>query len=161
VDGKRVPGPRWDDVVTVPDPAGGEPIPVNRYFAEHPEQVLGTIDRTGTMYRGEAASVSKTEDYERRLQDAISRLPEGVLKRDAAPPERFSPEAMPEPGDTKEGGYAVKGGKLYVRDGGSMEAVEADKKTLERISAHLELRDAVRAVLNDQLAGTRTPVGGS
>src|SRR5205823_2632268 len=70
-DGKRVPGPRWDDVVMVPDPAGGAPIPVNRYFAEHPEQVLGTLDRTGAMYHGEMMNVSKTEDYEDRLKAAM------------------------------------------------------------------------------------------
>lgn len=63
-DGKRVPGPNWMDVTTVPDPAGGQPITVNKYFAEYPEQVLGHMDRSGTMRGGDEKSVSKVSAEE-------------------------------------------------------------------------------------------------
>ena len=152
-DGKRVPGPNWQDVTTVPDPAGGEPIPINKYFADHPEQALGTIDRKGEMYSEEAVNVSKTEDYEARLAAAIDRLPAGVLKKQVAPAERFTPEVMPAPGDVKDGGYTIKDGKLYVRSGGALVEQEASAKEIALIGAHLEVRDAVREALNVQLAG--------
>lgn len=158
VDGKRVPGPKWNDVVMVPDPAGGEPIPVNRYFAEHPEQVLGTIDRTDSMYHGDSVNVTKTEDYQARLEAAIARLPEGLLKRQTAPKERFSPEAMPAPGDVKEGGYAIRDGKLYVKDKGGLHAQDVDATTLARIQGQLQVRDALRGCLNVQLAGGNADV---
>ena len=154
VNGKRVPGPDWTSTTTVPDPAGGEPIPINSYFAAHPEQVLGTVDRTGTMYRGESVNVSPTEDYEERLAEAINRLPAGIMKKDAAPASRFSPDVMPAPGDTKEGGYVVQGGKVFVRESGMLvEQPGVNAKDLARIEGQLGIRDAMRAVLNDQLEG--------
>jgi len=153
VNGKRVPGPKWDDVVTIPDPAGGDPIPVNRYFAEHPEQVLGTHDRTGKMYHGESKNVTRGEDYEERLKACIGRLPEGLLGRSAPTNERFTPEAAPAPGDVKEGGYQVKGGKLYVREKGVMIPQDVNAKDLARIQGQLGVRDALRACLNKQLKG--------
>lgn len=153
VDGKRVPGPRWDDLVEVPDPAGGAAIPVNRYFAEHPEQVLGTLDRTGSMYQGETMNVSRTDDYEARLEAAIGRLPEGLMKKARAPRGRFSPEAMPAPGEVKDGGYVVSGGKLYAKDAGRLVEQAVNAKDLARVQGMLSVRDAVRATLNDQLKG--------
>ncbi len=154
VDGVRVPGPQWEDTATVPDPAGGEPIPVNQYFADHPEQVLGTIDRTGTMYQGDSANVSKTADYDARLAAAIARLPEGLMKPAAVSKEAFVPEAQPAPGDVKQGGYQVKGGKLYRREGGGMvEQKPPSAAVLARIQGHLDVRDARRAVINDELNG--------
>lgn len=155
-DGKRVPGPNWLETAELPDPAGGMPIRVNKYFAENPEMILGMLDRSGSMYSDEEVSVSKTDDYEDRLQAAIRRIPEGILKRQdvATQTKRFEPATVaPEPGETKNGGYAVKDGKLYTRESGMMVSQEADAKTIKRIEAHLQVRDAVRAVINAQLNG--------
>lgn len=156
---KRLPGEEpgdtsWLETTTVPDPAGGEPIPVNKYFADNPAQVLGTLDRTGSMYRGDAVNVSKTADYEDRLRAAIDRLPANVMARQAAPASRFAPEALPAPGQVKEGGYHAEGGKVYVREGGGMTEVAGLKPAESaRLAAHLGVRDALRAVLNAQIAG--------
>lgn len=204
VDGKRVPGPDWLATVDTPDPAGGEPIKVNKYFADHPEMVLGTIDRTGTMRTGNMMNVSavtpeqlseamgrrvvlrKGSEWEnqeetarrgkyvfedgsrvppeevarvaheltqQRLKAAMERLPQGVMKRSTVPPDRTSPEAMPAPGAVKEGGFLVKDGKLYSREKGQLVEQEAKPKDLARIQGMLEVRDAWRAYVNDQLAG--------
>ena len=59
--GEAPSGPAWMGTTTLPDPAGGDPIPVNEYFAAHPEQMLGKLDRTGTMYRGDQKNVSLTD----------------------------------------------------------------------------------------------------
>lgn len=156
---KRAPGEApssdqsWLETTTIPDPAGGEPIPVNRYFAEHPEQVLGTIDRTGSMYHGESVNVSKGADYQDRLQAAIDRLPENVMTRSAAPAKRFAPETAPKPGQTKQGGYLIKDGNAFVREGKEMVETPLDKKNLARVQGMLGVRDALRAVLNLQLEG--------
>ena len=57
-DGKRVPAPDWTGTTAVPDPDGGDEIRVNSYFAANPQNVLGRLDRTGTMYRGASENVS-------------------------------------------------------------------------------------------------------
>jgi N12 class adenine-specific DNA methylase len=153
VNGKRVPGPRWDDVLTVPDPAGGKPIPTNRYFVEHPEQVLGTIDRSGHLHQPNEPGVTAAPDYEERLQAIIDRLPEGLLKRTGVPAGPAGSEALPAPGEVKEGGYTIVDGKLYQRERGALIPQEVSEKELALIQEHLEIRDVVRDSLNRQLAG--------
>jgi N12 class adenine-specific DNA methylase len=70
-DGKRVPGPDWTQTTQVPDPDGGEPITINKYFAEHPENILGRLDRSATMRSAEEKGVSAASPEE--LSEALGR----------------------------------------------------------------------------------------
>ena len=76
---KRLPGEKpgdqsWLQTTTVPDPDGGDPIPINKYFADHPEQVLGRVDRSGTMYRAENVNVNlaSPEELTEKLGQPVS-----------------------------------------------------------------------------------------
>lgn len=155
---KRLPGEAptdvdWFSTKQVPDPAGGEPITVNAYFADHPEQILGTLDRTGTMYRGQSVNVTKTDDYEERLQAAIDRLPEGMFQTGATNG-HAGPEKIEATKGTKDGGYVIHDGKLFKREGGANVAQHhVAAATLERIKGQLEIRDAKQAVVNAELHG--------
>lgn len=151
-DGKRVPGPNWMDVTTVPDPAGGDPIPVNKYFADHPEQILGTLDRTGTMYHAGNVNVSRTDDYDDKLQAAIYALPRDLMKV-AVSKGAFKPESLPAPGDVKDGGFKIQDGKLYQREGGALVPQSVKPQDLARVQGQLGVRDAMRATINDQREG--------
>lgn len=155
---KRLPGEQpgdrsWLNTTTVPDPDGGEPIPVNNYFAKNPHMVLGTIDRKGKLYGGKQANVSATEDYADRLNKAVAALPSNVMSSNRAPKERFAPDTLAAPGDVKQGGFKVKDGKVFVRKGSELVQQEHDAKTAEKIGAHVEVLDAVRALLRKETAG--------
>ena len=156
---KRLPGEKpgddsWLQTTTVPDPDGKEPIPVNAYFAKNPDQILGRLDRTGTMYKADSKNVSRTEDYEERLQAAIDRLPSNILATNRAPRARFEPERLPAPGDVRDGGFHVDDkGRLFVRNGASMTEVLASKEHVDRIRGHMEVRDAVRALIHAERSG--------
>ena len=54
----------------------GAEVPVNRYFLNHPEMVLGTWSRKDTLYGGEGYSVTGSGDLSGQLNDAIHRLPQ-------------------------------------------------------------------------------------
>ena len=54
----------------------GREIPVNRYFLNHPEMVLGTWSRKDTLYGGEGYSVLGNGDLAGQLKAAIHRLPQ-------------------------------------------------------------------------------------
>lgn len=199
-DGKRVPSPDWLEVTTVADPAGGEPIPVNKYFAENPHQILGQLDRTGTMRHADMKSVSKVsaaeltealgkevvwstkeeneeankhgsflfadgqrvpaEDiervandvYGRKLADAINRLPQNIVRTEKSSA-AFEPEKMPAPDEVKDGGYAVKDGKLFKREGGGLVQQNAKPAAIEKIQRHIEIRDAMRQLIQAQRLG--------
>lgn len=153
VDGKRVPAPDWLGTKEVPDPAGGEPITVNAYFADHPEQILGTLDRTGTMYGGKQKNVSKTDDYDERLQAAIDRLPAGVFTTDATDKPGASPERREATHGVKNGGFVIHDGKLFRRSGGAEIEQTVNEKDFARIEGQLGIRDAMQAVIDAELAG--------
>lgn len=155
---KRLPGEEpgdqsWLQTTTVPDPAGGAPITVNKYFADNPGQILGTLDRTGTMYRKDSVNVSMTPDYEERLQAAIERIPANVMSSNRAPKRRFEPETLPAPGEVKVGGYHIQDGKLFVREGDGIVEQQVGHAERGKIEAHLGVRDAMRAVINAETAG--------
>lgn len=76
---KRMPGETadtsWLALKTVPDPDGRADIPINAYYAAHPEMVLGIVDRKSGMYGANQPHVSRTNDFTARLQRAIDTLP--------------------------------------------------------------------------------------
>lgn len=73
--------PAWVNLATVADPLGGEAIPVNTYFAAHPDMVLGSLERSGKMaFRGDitvrpAEGVTLAE----QLARAVAALPQDVM----------------------------------------------------------------------------------
>ncbi len=158
VDGVRVAAPKWDSTVQVPDPAGGDPITINQYFADHPEQILGTLDRTGTMYSGNQKNVSKTEDYENLLKGAIDRLPQDILRTgNQAQPETEDARVMVQPGRSYLDGQLVyQDGKVYQHKNGALEPQEFDKPTTDRILGQIAIRDAARELLVAQRHGGDT-----
>lgn len=151
VNGKRVPGDHWLETSEVPDPAGGDPITVNKYFADRPEQILGTLDRSGTMYRGDSKNVTMTEDFDARLQAAIDRLPPNILNTEETTTDE--PQATEAPEGVKDGGFIVQGGQLFQRIGGAQVPIKASADKLARIQGQLAIRDAVNAVIDKETNG--------
>lgn len=156
--GEKPSGPNWMKTVEVPcprstsDPTGGKPLTVNEYFAEHPEQILGELNRTGKLYGGDQKNVSLTDDYEERLRGVIDRLPTNIMS-EPPPSQAFQPQPEPAPGDLKPGGYTINDGKLFRSEEGMLVEQKVTPANLERIQGHLEIRDALRAVIKDQREG--------
>ncbi len=63
----------------------GAEVPVNRYFLNHPEMVLGQWSRKDTLYGGEGFSVLGNGDLAGQLTEAIHRLPEFAPLQASAP----------------------------------------------------------------------------
>lgn len=156
---KRLPGEQpgnmdWLETTTVPDPAGGEPIPTNKHFVNNPHLVLGTPDRTGKMRQAGMPNVSKTDDYEQRLEAAIQSLPEGVFtKASKTVPQRAYTPIADDGKKHKNGAFVIQDGKLHVKEGDSLIPKATDPKTVEKVAGHMQIRDAVRGVINAQIEG--------
>jgi GGDEF domain-containing protein/predicted RNA methylase len=75
-------GEAWTAVATVDDPAGGEPIPVNEYFARHPEMMAGEMARKGTMYGPDQPTLLAKDDRTLAgvLEGIVQKLPEHAVK---------------------------------------------------------------------------------
>jgi N12 class adenine-specific DNA methylase len=63
----------------------GASVPVNEYFLNHPEMVLGDWSRKDTLYGGEGFSVVSNGDLASQLKEAVTRLP-GVEQTQAERP---------------------------------------------------------------------------
>ena len=63
----------------------GASVPVNGYFLEHPEMVLGDWSRKDTLYGGEGFSVTSNGDLASQLKEAIARLPQVELSEAEQP----------------------------------------------------------------------------
>lgn len=150
VDGKRVANDFWVETTTVPDPAGGEDIPVNQYFADNPQQILGTLDRTGTMYRSDSKNVTPPEDFDGALQAAIERLPEGIYK-----PSDGTRTGTPElvATDVKNGTLSIRDGEAVQYRSGAYYRIDVPKAAIDRIADADKLRNTLRDLIGQDKAG--------
>ncbi len=140
----------------------GVEIPINCYFLNHPEMVLGAWTRKDTLYGGEGYSVTGAGDLAEQIQAAIRRLPEFAPVAAAAvqaqptftppPPERYVTEGSFFINDERvicqcleEQAVPVVYGGTTLRAGGT--------HTGKRLAALIRLRDLARRVLQSQNDG--------
>ncbi|MHC5537652.1 helicase-related protein [Singulisphaera rosea] len=176
---KRAPGqepnhvdPEWLGVGSLP--LDGADVPVNRYFLNHPEMVLGNWSRKDTLYGGEGFSVVSNGDLESQLRDAIARLPAQVEKSTAEranpPPETHPPESRNTPAFTPppplrhvtEGSFFVGDDRIIrqILDGtpepvtycGTLQKANGTPMG-RKLGSLVELRDSARRVLQSQNEG--------
>lgn len=73
-EGKVIPtvsnGISWAEVEEISDPLGGEPMPVNQYFAANPQNIIGTLDRSGSQ--NQHSDITVHLDGGRSIADEIA-----------------------------------------------------------------------------------------
>jgi N12 class adenine-specific DNA methylase/trans-aconitate methyltransferase len=151
---KRAPGvptnhvdPDWLGIA--PLEIDGARIPVNRYFLNHPEMVLGAWSGKDTLYGGEGYSVLSNGDLSWQLKRAIQRLPE--FKPIRASAVDLSPTTVFTPPDwivcQLRGGQGVPVvyGGTTLKSNGTLVG--------QRLAALVGLRDCTRRVLQSQNEG--------
>ena len=142
----------------------GVTVSVNRYFLNHPEQVLGDWSRKDRLYGGEAGySVVGCGELASQLADAIGRLPERLPAAIASRPEPVASFVPPPPQKhVTEGSFFIGDDKVIhqvenaraepVTYGGVL--LKADgTPTGRRFGSLIELRDLARRVLESQNDG--------
>ena len=142
----------------------GAEVPVNRYFLNHPEMVLGNWSRKDTLYGGEGYSVTSNGDLKEQLDQAVGRLPEfakaAATNETSAPAPAFIPPPLER--HIAEGSFFIGDNKaIYQMDGGQGipvvyggTALKSDgTMTGKRLAALVGLRDRARRVLHSQNEG--------
>ena len=154
--------PDW--VGIAPLEIDGAEVPVNRYFLNHPEMVLGNWSRKDTLYGGEGYSVTSNGDLKEQLDQAVGRLPEfakaAATNETSAPAPAFIPPPLER--HIAEGSFFIGDNKaIYQMDGGQGipvvyggTALKSDgTMTGKRLAALVGLRDRARRVLHSQNEG--------
>ncbi|WP_201750319.1 DEAD/DEAH box helicase family protein [Tautonia marina] len=146
----------------------GASVPVNAYFLNHPEMVLGTWSRKDRLYGGDGYSVTANGHFEEQLHEAIRRLPEQAPHRAEAPAEltvKTKPPAFVPPPPERH----ITEGSFYIDDNRRICQVESGEgrpvtyggtelrsdgtMTGRRLAALIGLRDKARRVLQSQNEG--------
>ena len=142
----------------------GAEVPINRYFLNHPEMVLGTWTRKDTLYGGEGYSIVGNGDLAGQLKSAIGRLPEFAPIQPSSVPDQPAPAFIPPPPERhiSEGSFFVGDDRvIYQSQGGQGVPVVYGGTTLnaggtmtgKRLAALVGLRDHARRVLQSQNEG--------
>jgi len=161
---KRVPqteasGEKWANLAPVVGTGeGGKAtgIPVNEYYARHPEMMLGKMALEGTMYGPEKSKVLLGELTPEALAAAVAKLPQGVYSPAIEESKAFSPNPiheLPGAGEIKDGGFGLKGDTVIVREGDTYRPADLTAEQGQRVKGMLKIRDAVREVFRTQLTG--------
>ena len=134
----------------------GDGIPVNSYFAEHPEMILGRMAWDDSMYgsRKETACLPLDgADLASQLHEAVERLQGSYLE--AEPPELGEGEAIraaiPADPNVKNYTYTVVDGQVYYRENSLMVRPDLSAVAEARVRGMVSLRDCVRELIALQM----------
>lgn len=157
---KRLPGelpfgPAWKEVVEITN-SSGETIPVNEYFAAHPEMMLGEMRLEGRMYaRAEPTLVGNGVPLEEILTQAIARLPSDVFRSHSiSVNDTPLVHTFPAPDHVKPNAYTLVNERIGIREGEEVHLLHGlSPARTQRIRGMIRLRDAVRRCLSAQVEG--------
>ncbi len=131
-------------------------IPVNSYFAEHPEMVLGTMVREKSLYGNETETACIPMEgavLSEQLAEAVKHI-HGEY-REAELPELAEGEAISQaiPADptVKNYSFTVLEGDVYYRTNSVMVRQNLSTSSLERIKGLVDLRQHVNNLIQAQL----------
>lgn len=158
-EGEAPAGEAWMKVRPYKD-AEGRDVPLNEYFHDHPENMLGEFGAYGEMYRGASAALIQEEgqDTAKLLREAINRLPEGIIEPSGEAVAEPIPEVPREAAEAAVGSaFLDDKGLLWMRGPdhlGRPQATPAEfpnEKAMERVSGMIRLRDAFARLRAAQL----------
>lgn len=129
-------------------------IPVNSYFAEHPEMMLGTMVYDESMY-GDAKDTAchpiPGADLADQLQEATANIQGHITEVELDDIGAQVDLSIPADPDVRNYSYAVVDDKVYFRENSRMYPADLPATTLERVKGMVELRDCVHSLINYQL----------
>ncbi len=135
-------------------------VPINNYFLQHPEMVLGTMAFSENMY-GNATETAclpiPGADLKEQLAQAITHIaqPDRELLHMDAPDteEGKGTETIPADPNVRNFSFTEKNGKLYFRENSRMKLVEPGKTQAARIHGMIGIRDSARKLIDLQMKG--------
>ena len=127
---------------------------MNQYFIDHPEMILGTVEKTRSMYGREDLTVIPYEDIS--LKDAINNatdnihgnIDEYVIEDDIAEDEVI--ESIPADPNIRNFSYTVVDGEIYYRINSMMNKVDVSSTAKNRIIGLIAIRESVRRLIEFQ-----------
>ena len=129
-------------------------IPINSYFVDHPDMVLGRMQWDKSMYGNEKETTCEPipgADLAQQLHAAVRNI-DGEYKRiELSEMDMNSERTIPADPDVRNFSYALVNGQVYYRENSVMTRPVLNQTTQERVKGMIELRDCVRKLIDLQL----------
>ncbi len=128
-------------------------VPMNSYFVNHPEMILGKMEMVSSQYGKKRATCTplKNVSLKEQLHKAVQNI-EGEIT-EFTPLEEIETESIatiPADPDVRNFSYTLFDGKIYYRENSQMTLVELSSDNFERMKGLIEIRDCVRNLLDLQ-----------
>ena len=135
-------------------------VPLNRYYLDHPEMVLGKMAFHRNMYSNETETACLPEpgaSLAEKLAEAVKHIepPNRELLLADAPEQENGQEAQSLPADPEVRNFSFTevDGALYFRENSRMKPVELGKTQAARVKGMIAVRDSARKLIELQLSG--------
>ena len=129
-------------------------IPVNSYFVDHPDMMLGRMQWDKSMYGNEKETTCEPipgADLAQQLHASVRNI-DGEYKRiEISETDINERRTIPADPDVRNFSYALVNGQVYYRENSVMTRPVLNQTTQERIKGMIELRDCVRKLIDLQL----------
>ena len=129
-------------------------IPINSYFVDHPDMVLGKMQWDKSMYGNEKETTCEPipgADLAQQLHAAVRNI-DGEYKRiEISETDINEGRTIPADPDVRNFSYALVNGQVYYRENSVMTRPILNQTTQERVKGMIELRDCVRKLIDLQL----------
>ena len=132
-----------------------EGVPVNNYFLQHPEMMLGTMAFDSSMYGNERETTCKPiegADLAEQLREAMGNIQGKITVREQEIREQYK-ETIPADPSVRNYSYTLVDGELYYRENSVMYKPDLPRTSMERAKDMVGLRDLCRAVIDAQMDG--------
>lgn len=129
-------------------------VPINSYFVDHPDMMLGRMQWDKSMYGNEKETTCEPipgADLAQQLHAAVRNI-DGEYKRiELSEMDINEGRTIPADPDVRNFSYALVNGQVYYRENSVMTRPVLNQTTQERIKGMIELRDCVRKLIDLQL----------
>ena len=128
-------------------------ITMNRYFVEHPEMVLGTMQMESTRFGMDTVcKADKERPLAELLSEAVQRIDGEITAQENQIDEISDEQAESIPADplVRNFSYTLVDGKVYFRENDVMTPAKVSMTAENRIKGLVEIRDSVRRLIDYQ-----------
>jgi len=124
-------------------------ITVNKYFSEHPEDVLGILDKTSTAY---GFDLTCKPDENRPLAELLNESMQYMQKiYSPSEIELPSPQQIPDIDDKRSSSFFIENGEIKFFNGVKIENIKVNAKDRAQMLSAMDIRDSVRNVIDIQV----------
>lgn len=128
-------------------------IPMNEYFIEHPEMLLGTMKMGVSMYGSEDETYLAPDDrtLSEALSQAIQNLPKDIYQKQVEIAEIKDEDFLPADYNIRNYCYTIINNNLYMRIDDQMAKQTVSKNNFDRFKQMIDIRNQVRNLLQRQI----------